>query len=278
MLLGVVALAFLHHIDHVLRADNSGWPFTPDLTPFTISLLVYPIFVLDFVLLRHRPWVRVGLGLRLGPRVRRGPWLRVRMLGSMLARHPALERVIPSGRPRRLRRLRRLARPRMVRCPRLMGARGRRRPPVRVRFRRVMAGGRTCRLAQGGGRISGRRVGARDDDVPCARIGLAGGEGEVAGRVARDLEHGLVRADPDRAHLAARDAASATDERQQPARIGAIVGAQVDAERDAFAGELGVALPRTIATAGIPPRGLDRNRAQRLARGQPPELPRHEPA
>jgi hypothetical protein len=61
MLLGVVALAFLHHVDHVLRADNSGWPFTPDLTPFTVSLLVYPIFVLDFLLLRHRPWVRVGL-------------------------------------------------------------------------------------------------------------------------------------------------------------------------------------------------------------------------
>ena len=61
MLVGVVALAFLHHIDHVLRADNSGWPFTSDVTPFTISLLVYPIFVLDFLLLRDRPWVRVGL-------------------------------------------------------------------------------------------------------------------------------------------------------------------------------------------------------------------------
>jgi hypothetical protein len=61
MLLGVLALAFLHHLDHVLRADNSGWPFTPDITPFTISLLVYPIFVLDFVLLRDRPWVRAGL-------------------------------------------------------------------------------------------------------------------------------------------------------------------------------------------------------------------------
>jgi hypothetical protein len=61
MLLGVVALAFLHHLDHVLRADNSGWPFTPDVTPFTISLLVYPIFVLDFLLLRDRPWIRVGL-------------------------------------------------------------------------------------------------------------------------------------------------------------------------------------------------------------------------
>jgi hypothetical protein len=61
MLLGVVALAVLHHLDHVLRADNSGWPFTPDVTPFTVSLLVYPIFVLDFLLLRDRPWIRVGL-------------------------------------------------------------------------------------------------------------------------------------------------------------------------------------------------------------------------
>jgi hypothetical protein len=61
MLLAVAALAFLHHVDHVLRADNSGWPFTPDLTAFTVSLLVYPILVLDFLLLRGRPWVRVGL-------------------------------------------------------------------------------------------------------------------------------------------------------------------------------------------------------------------------
>src|SRR5829696_812496 len=61
VLLAVVALAFAHHLDHVLRADNSGWPFTPDVTPFTISLLVYPIFALDFLLLRDRPWVRVGL-------------------------------------------------------------------------------------------------------------------------------------------------------------------------------------------------------------------------
>lgn len=60
-LLAVVALAVLHHADHVMRADNSGWPFTGDLTPFTASLLVYPIFAMDFLLLRDRPWVRVGL-------------------------------------------------------------------------------------------------------------------------------------------------------------------------------------------------------------------------
>jgi hypothetical protein len=61
MLLAVVALTFTHHLDHVLRADNSGWPFTPEVTPFTISLLVYPIFALDLLLLRRRPWVRVAL-------------------------------------------------------------------------------------------------------------------------------------------------------------------------------------------------------------------------
>jgi hypothetical protein len=61
LLLVVAALAFLHHVDHVLRADNSGWPFTPEVTAFTVSLLVYPILVLDFLLLRSSPWVRVGL-------------------------------------------------------------------------------------------------------------------------------------------------------------------------------------------------------------------------
>lgn len=60
-LLFVVGLAFLHHIDHVLRADNSGWPFTPHVTAFTVSLLIYPIFVADFLLLRTRPRLRAGL-------------------------------------------------------------------------------------------------------------------------------------------------------------------------------------------------------------------------
>lgn len=60
-LLGVLGLAVLHHADHVLRADNSGWPFTPDVTPFTISLIVYPIFLADFLFLRGRAAVRAGL-------------------------------------------------------------------------------------------------------------------------------------------------------------------------------------------------------------------------
>ncbi len=60
-LLVVLGLAFVHHVDHVLRADNSGWPFTSDVTPFTISLIVYPIFLLDFLTLRKRPGVRAVL-------------------------------------------------------------------------------------------------------------------------------------------------------------------------------------------------------------------------
>jgi hypothetical protein len=39
--LAVVGLA--HHTDHVLRVDHSGWPFTPTVTPFTYSLLAYPV-------------------------------------------------------------------------------------------------------------------------------------------------------------------------------------------------------------------------------------------
>jgi hypothetical protein len=53
-------IGVLHHIDHILRYDHSGWPFRPDVTPFTFSLLVYPIVGLIFAL-RTRPWLRVAL-------------------------------------------------------------------------------------------------------------------------------------------------------------------------------------------------------------------------
>ncbi|MEH2026191.1 hypothetical protein [Nostoc sp.] len=49
---------FLHHIDHILRADRSGWPFISEVTPFTFSLLVYPLFISVF-LTRSYPWYRV---------------------------------------------------------------------------------------------------------------------------------------------------------------------------------------------------------------------------
>jgi hypothetical protein len=58
LLLAAAALAVIHHIDHVLRADHSGWPFRPQVTPFTFSLLIYPVFLSVF-LIRSRPWFRV---------------------------------------------------------------------------------------------------------------------------------------------------------------------------------------------------------------------------
>jgi len=51
--------ALVHHVDHVLRVDHSGWPFLPQVTPFTFSLVIYPIFLSVF-LSRSRPWYRVA--------------------------------------------------------------------------------------------------------------------------------------------------------------------------------------------------------------------------
>jgi len=60
LLLAVIPLGLLHHLDHVLRGDHSGWPFESDLTPFTPTLLVYA-FDISVLLARARPWYRVGV-------------------------------------------------------------------------------------------------------------------------------------------------------------------------------------------------------------------------
>ncbi len=57
-LLLAATFALLHHVDHVLRVDHSGWPFLPEVTPFTFSLVIYPIF-LSVLLARSKPWYRV---------------------------------------------------------------------------------------------------------------------------------------------------------------------------------------------------------------------------
>ncbi|CAA9449301.1 MAG: hypothetical protein AVDCRST_MAG01-01-4397 [uncultured Rubrobacteraceae bacterium] len=59
VLLLAMAVSLVHHVDHVLRRDHSGWPFTPDVTPFTYSLVAYPVLI-AVLLLRSRPWLRVG--------------------------------------------------------------------------------------------------------------------------------------------------------------------------------------------------------------------------
>lgn len=62
--LGTAALGVLHHIDHVLRYDHSGWPFRQDVGPFTFSLLVYPL-IAAVLLLRRWPRTRVSLAFIL---------------------------------------------------------------------------------------------------------------------------------------------------------------------------------------------------------------------
>jgi hypothetical protein len=59
LLLLAAILALIHHVDHVLRVDHSGWPFLPDVTPFTFSLIIYPIFLSVFFS-RSKPWYRVA--------------------------------------------------------------------------------------------------------------------------------------------------------------------------------------------------------------------------
>jgi hypothetical protein len=35
----------LHHVDHVVRGNHSGWPFEKVVTPFTFSLLIYALLL-----------------------------------------------------------------------------------------------------------------------------------------------------------------------------------------------------------------------------------------
>jgi hypothetical protein len=60
LILTALALAFLHHLDHVLRWDHSGFPFRHDVSPFTISLIAYPL-LLTALRARHHPALRAWL-------------------------------------------------------------------------------------------------------------------------------------------------------------------------------------------------------------------------
>ena len=37
--------SLLHHADHVIRGNHSGWPFQAEVTPFTFSLLIYALIL-----------------------------------------------------------------------------------------------------------------------------------------------------------------------------------------------------------------------------------------
>lgn len=55
LVLAVAATVFsvLHHADHVIRGNHSGWPFEEAVTPFTFSLLIYA-FILPAIYLTAR--------------------------------------------------------------------------------------------------------------------------------------------------------------------------------------------------------------------------------
>ena len=36
---------FMHHVDHVVRGNHSGWPFEQAITPFTFRLLIYALLL-----------------------------------------------------------------------------------------------------------------------------------------------------------------------------------------------------------------------------------------
>ena len=58
----VTAFGFLHHVDHVVRGNHSGWPFVEEVTPFTFSLLIYALLL-------------PGIYMNLRGRVAAGWWL-----------------------------------------------------------------------------------------------------------------------------------------------------------------------------------------------------------
>ncbi len=43
--IGVTFFGVLHHLDHVVRGNHSGWPFQDAVTPFTFSLLIYALLL-----------------------------------------------------------------------------------------------------------------------------------------------------------------------------------------------------------------------------------------
>jgi hypothetical protein len=60
LVVAIVPLGLLHHLDHVPRGDHSGWPFRPEPTAFTFTLLIYPLLGIAWYV-RDKPWIRVWI-------------------------------------------------------------------------------------------------------------------------------------------------------------------------------------------------------------------------
>lgn len=63
-LLAAGLVSAIHHVDHILRVDHSGWPFIAQTTTFTYSLVVYPIIFL-VLMLRGWPMLRAAIAFFL---------------------------------------------------------------------------------------------------------------------------------------------------------------------------------------------------------------------
>ena len=68
---GVTIFGILHHVDHVVRGNHSGWPFQEPVTPFTFSLLIYALLL-------------PGLYLTAKGRLMAGYWLFTAVVGLAL--------------------------------------------------------------------------------------------------------------------------------------------------------------------------------------------------
>jgi len=49
-----VLFGVMHHADHVIRGNHSGWPFQAEVTPFTFSLLIYALILPGIYLTARR--------------------------------------------------------------------------------------------------------------------------------------------------------------------------------------------------------------------------------
>ena len=67
----VTVFGVLHHVDHVIRGNHSGWPFQEEVTPFTFSLLIYALLL-------------PGIYLNVRGRLAAGYWLFVALVGLAL--------------------------------------------------------------------------------------------------------------------------------------------------------------------------------------------------
>jgi hypothetical protein len=54
-----VIMSVGHHVDHVIRDNNVGWPIDSEVNAFTFSLLIYPLILTGLLLYRAG---RVGPG------------------------------------------------------------------------------------------------------------------------------------------------------------------------------------------------------------------------